>query len=89
MQSPCCGGRIRYRLDYPNREVRQYLSERMMMVLLPDTAARTARRQRLPRFEGVLPLAVRRCLGKPIHWFGVAFNKAQRPSAAFGVEREA
>ena len=36
------GGRIRYRLGYPNREVRQSLNERLLMALLPDTARRRA-----------------------------------------------
>ena len=36
------GGRIRYRLGYPNREVRQSLNERLLMALLPDAARRRA-----------------------------------------------
>ena len=36
------GGRIRYRLGYPNREVRQSLNERLLMALLPDAARRHA-----------------------------------------------
>ena len=36
------GGRIRYRLGYPNQEVRQSLNERLLMALLPDTARRRA-----------------------------------------------
>ena len=35
-------GRIRYRLGYPNREVRQSLNERLLMALLPDAARRRA-----------------------------------------------
>ena len=36
------GGRIRYRLGYPNQEVRQSLNERLLMALLPDAARRRA-----------------------------------------------
>ena len=36
------GGRIRYRLGYPNQEVRQALNERLLMALLPDAARRRA-----------------------------------------------
>ena len=36
------GGRIRYRLGYPNREVRQSLNERLLIALLPDAARRHA-----------------------------------------------
>ena len=36
------GGRIRYRLGYPNREVRQSLNERLLMALLPDAPRRLA-----------------------------------------------
>ena len=36
------GGRIRYRLGYPNLEVRQSLNERLLMTLLPDAARRRA-----------------------------------------------
>ena len=36
------GGRIRYRLAYPNQEVRQSLNERLLMALLPDAARRRA-----------------------------------------------
>ncbi len=36
------GGRIRYRLGYPNQEVRQSLNERLLMTLLPDAARRRA-----------------------------------------------
>ena len=35
-------GRIRYRLGYPNQEVRQSLNERLLMALLPDAARRRA-----------------------------------------------
>ena len=35
-------GRIRYRLGYPNREVRQSLNERLLEGLLPDAARRRA-----------------------------------------------
>ena len=35
-------GRIRYRLGYPNLEVRQSLNERLLMALLPDAARRRA-----------------------------------------------
>ncbi len=35
-------GRIRYRLGYPNREVRQSLNERLLMVLLPDDSRQRA-----------------------------------------------
>ena len=36
------GGRIRYRLGYPNQEVRQSLNERLLMALLPDASWRRA-----------------------------------------------
>ncbi len=36
------GGRIRYRLGYPNQEVRQSLNERLLVALLPDAARRRA-----------------------------------------------
>ena len=36
------GGRVRYRLGYPNHEVRQSLNERLLMALLPEAARRTA-----------------------------------------------
>ena len=36
------GGRIRYRLGYPNQEVRQSLNERLLMALLPDASWRSA-----------------------------------------------
>ena len=36
------GGRIRYRLGYPNQEVRQSLNERLLIALLPDAARRQA-----------------------------------------------
>ena len=36
------GGRIRYRLGFPNQEVRQSLNERLLMALLPDGARRRA-----------------------------------------------
>ncbi len=36
------GGRVRYRLGYPNREVRQSLNERLLWSLLPDAARRRA-----------------------------------------------
>ena len=36
------GGRIRYRLGYPNHEVRQSLNERLLMALLPEAAQRQA-----------------------------------------------
>ena len=36
------GGRVRYRLGYPNQEVRQSLNERLLMALLPDAARRRA-----------------------------------------------
>ncbi len=36
------GGRVRYRLGYPNREVRQSLNERMLWALLPYAARRRA-----------------------------------------------
>ena len=36
------GGRIRYRLGYPNQEVRQSLNERLLIALLPDPARRQA-----------------------------------------------
>ena len=36
-------GVIRYRLGYPNREVRQSLNEHLLMALLPDDAQRLAR----------------------------------------------
>ena len=36
------GGRIRYRLGYPNQEVRQSLNERLLTALLPDAARRRA-----------------------------------------------
>ena len=35
-------GRIRYRLGYPNQEVRQSLNERLLMALLPDGPRRLA-----------------------------------------------
>ena len=36
------GGRIRYRLGYPNLEVRQSLNERLLVALLPDAPRRLA-----------------------------------------------
>ena len=36
------GGRVRYRLGFPNQEVRQSLNERLLMVLLPEGARRQA-----------------------------------------------
>ena len=36
------GGRIRFRLGYPNQEVRQSLNERLLMALLPDASWRHA-----------------------------------------------
>ena len=36
------GGRLRYRLGFPNQEVRQSLNERLLMALLPDGARRRA-----------------------------------------------
>ena len=36
------GERIRYRLGYPNQEVRQSLNERLLMALLPDASWRRA-----------------------------------------------
>ena len=36
------GGGVRYRLGYPNQEVRQSLNERLLMALLPDAARRQA-----------------------------------------------
>ena len=36
------GGRVRYRLGYPNQEVRQSLNERLLVALLPDAARRRA-----------------------------------------------
>ena len=36
------GGRVRYRLGYPNQEVRQSLNERVLTALLPDAARRRA-----------------------------------------------
>ena len=36
------GGRVRYRLSYPNLEVRQSLNERLLTALLPDAARRWA-----------------------------------------------
>ena len=36
------GGRLRYRLGFPNQEVRQSLNERLLMALLPDGARRKA-----------------------------------------------
>ena len=36
------GGRIRYRLGYPNQEVRQSLNERLLMALLPEAQRRRA-----------------------------------------------
>ena len=36
------GGRIRYRLGYPNHEVRQSLNERLLMALLPEAAQQKA-----------------------------------------------
>ena len=36
------GGRTRYRLGFPNQEVRQSLNERLLMALLPDGARRRA-----------------------------------------------
>ena len=36
------GGRIRYRLGYPNHEVRQSLNERLLIALLPDAVRREA-----------------------------------------------
>ena len=35
-------GRTRYRLGYPNQEVRESLNERLLMALLPDTSRRLA-----------------------------------------------
>ena len=68
------GGRIRYRLGYPNREVRQSLNERLLMALLPDAARRRANDAPLREllaasdFEGLAAFFRSLFAGVPYQW---------------------
>ena len=68
------GGRIRYRLGYPNREVRQSLNERLLMALLPDAARRHANDAPLREllaasdFEGLEAFFRSLFVGAPYQW---------------------
>ncbi len=68
------GGRIRYRLGYPNQEVRQSLNERLLVALLPDAARRLAQKTSLRRlladndFAGLEALLRAVFAGVPHQW---------------------
>ena len=69
-----CGGRTRYRLDYPNHEVRQSLNEHLLHALLPESSRRTAEggplRELLAAndFEGLEALFRSFFAGIPYQW---------------------
>ena len=69
-----CSGRTRYRLDYPNHEVRQSLNEHLLNALLPESSRRMAEggplRELLAAndFEGLEALFRSFFAGIPYQW---------------------
>ena len=69
-----CSGRTRYRLDYPNHEVRQSLNEHLLHALLPESSRRMAESGPLREllaandFEGLETLFRSFFAGIPYQW---------------------